>query len=113
MKDKLNRENMMVTATRNGVEYFDISYNYLVRENLHEAGYVIVKQNEVHRPDLIAHRIYGDTRFWWVLMEYNGFMDMFNDLEEDVVVRYPEKNSLLKAIERASRKVQKAIKNNA
>jgi hypothetical protein len=31
-----------------------------------------------YRPDLISAEIYdGDTQYWWLLMEYNGIIDIF------------------------------------
>ena len=33
---------------------------------------------EEYRPDLISYEIYdGDTQYWWLLMEFNGLIDIF------------------------------------
>ena len=39
-----------------------------------------------YRPDAVSERLYGDTQYWWLLLEYNGVG--VGDLKFGVVLRY-------------------------
>ena len=53
-----------------------------------------------HRPDLLAHDLYGTPKLWWVFMQRN--MDIIHDPIYDFVagtkIRIPNKNSLFKIL---------------
>jgi len=31
-----------------------------------------------YRPDIISYEIYGDTQYWWLLMDFNNIIDIFS-----------------------------------
>ena len=35
-------------------------------------------QSEEGRPDVISHRVYGDTQYWWIILLYNDIDDVDN-----------------------------------
>ena len=49
-----------------------------------------------HRPDLLAHDLYGDAKLWWVFMHRN--MDVITDpiwsFSAGAVIRIPKKPTL-------------------
>lgn len=45
------------------------------------------------RFDVLAHKYMMDTNYWWVLMEYNNFIDW--DLRGNDVLKIPEPTDLL------------------
>jgi hypothetical protein len=59
---------------------------------------------QVGRPDLIAYALYGDDRFWWILMKFNSISDVWNDLKAGIILKCPPKNEMerwyVKAIRR-------------
>lgn len=51
--------------------------------------YYQLKYQDVARPDIISQRLYGTTNYWWFIMWYNGVGDVWNDLRENMVIKYP------------------------
>jgi hypothetical protein len=56
----------------------------------------------LHRPDLIADRVYGNPDLWWVIYEFNGIKDPLFDLKPGQVLRIPEIGRVLAAIDKMS-----------
>lgn len=54
-----------------------------------ENFYYRVSPQDVARPDIISYKIYGTTNYWWFIMWYNGVGDVWNDLREMMVIKYP------------------------
>ena len=48
---------------------------------------------EENRIDLLSYKIYGDTQYWWILMQYNGIIDM-NDLKTGTILSFPDQADL-------------------
>lgn len=57
------------------------------KENL-----LVVREQDVCRPDVLSYRAYGTMNYWWFLMWYNGICDIWNDLAASQVLRYPDIN---------------------
>lgn len=62
--------------------------------NLKVQGEYLVQSDE-KKPDLISHRIYGDTQYWWILMLYNSVFDP-QDVVTGLVLKYPSINDIEK-----------------
>ena len=56
------------------------------------SGFFVI-QGEEFRPDAIAHKIYGNTQYWWALLIYNGLSDI-NELVAGLSIRYPSLEDL-------------------
>lgn len=50
----------------------------------------MVHYYEVGRPDIISQNIYGTSNLWWFVMWYNGVSDIWNDLRDGMMLRYPQ-----------------------
>ena len=48
---------------------------------------------EENRIDLLSYKIYGDTQYWWILMQYNGIIDI-DDLKTGTVLSFPDQADL-------------------
>ena len=59
---------------------------------------VTLNQNLITRPDLISYKAYGTTDFWWVIMEYNNIIDPLLDLKIGMILKIPELNRVIAAI---------------
>lgn len=51
-----------------------------------------------HRPDLLAHDLYGNAKLWWVFVQRNMevLRDPIYDFEPGVVIYLPKKSNLEK-----------------
>lgn len=48
--------------------------------------YIVI--GEEYRPDLLSYRIYGDTMYWWILLDYNNII-LVDNLTSGTTVKYP------------------------
>lgn len=46
------------------------------------------------RPDLIAASFYGESRYWWVITQYNNIIDPIGEITAGRVLRIPTKARL-------------------
>ena len=53
-------------------------------------SFLLVRKMDECRPDIISYRAYGTQNYWWFICWYNGYMDIWNDLTENQIVRYPD-----------------------
>lgn len=60
--------------------------------------FISIKQEDISRPDLISHKAYGTYNLWWAIMEYNKIQDPIFELKEGQILKIPELERLLKAI---------------
>lgn len=67
---------------------FDVYNSSFIKQlnQLPEAGRFIVESDE-ERIDLISYKIYGDVRYWWMLMEYNEVIER-KDIKHGIKLRY-------------------------
>jgi len=65
-----------------------------------DAEYVIEGQYK-HRPDLLAHDLYGNSRLWWVFVARNRAVlkDPIFDFEPGVAIFCPRKEDVITAIQ--------------
>jgi hypothetical protein len=54
-------------------------------------GVYVVQEEK--RPDYISYKIYKETWYWWILMLYNGIIDV-HDIKVGVQLKYPSVDSL-------------------
>jgi len=68
----------------------DHLYNNLTKfKMVYPAGYYVVRQSDLIRPDLISYKSYGTVNFWWLLMMVNGIENIFTDLEVGLTLIIP------------------------
>ena len=60
--------------------------------------FVEIKQNLLNRPDLIAQIAYQNPDLWWVVLEFNNISDPLFELRSGQLLRLPNKERLLAAI---------------
>lgn len=59
---------------------------------------VVINQELINRPDLIAQAAYGNPDLWWVIFEYNGIIDPLFDLKVGQSLTIPDINRVTLAI---------------
>lgn len=50
---------------------------------------VYVQSQEVHRPDLIAARVYGNAKLMWIVLQYNSIVDITTEITYGAELRLP------------------------
>jgi hypothetical protein len=50
-------------------------------------------RGEERKPMLLSHQIYGDIQYWWILMMYNGLLDICA-LTAGLLLKYPSIDSI-------------------
>jgi hypothetical protein len=54
------------------------------------------------RPDLLASVMYGDSRLWWVICQFNGILDTQTEFVAGTVLTLPTKERIEKEILRTT-----------
>ena len=82
MFNKFKRTNFLteVSSQREVYEYDLLSSNWDLFEINHPIRYDNIKATDIHRPDLLSYRIYGDSQYWWILCKFNNIDDIWNDM---------------------------------
>jgi hypothetical protein len=61
--------------------------------------FVTVTKEMEHRPDLVSQAAYGNPDFWWIIYEFNKIRDPLFDLKAGQILRLPEYERVLSAIQ--------------
>ena len=62
--------------------------------------FVTVTQSILNRPDLLSSDMYDTPDLWWVIYEFNGISDPLFGAKLGTVLRVPELNRVLAAIDK-------------
>jgi len=57
-----------------------------------------VENKYEHRIDLISAEIYGDSRYWWVIAQYNDLLDPHGEITAGRMLVIPTKDRLFTSI---------------
>jgi len=61
--------------------------------------FVEITQDLLNRPDLISYKAYGTPDLHWAIYEFNGIRDPLFELQIGQILRIPEINRVLLAIQ--------------
>jgi hypothetical protein len=73
--------------------YDPITSDILLELKSLDQGGIYTVRGEENNPDLIAFRIFGDTQFWWILMQYNSITEIA-DIENGQEIKFPSISAL-------------------
>jgi len=81
-------------------KFLDFSDNFdpitsdfmLTISSLKSGGNYTIKGEDA-RPDLISHELYGSAQYWWIIMFYNGIVQV-DSLTNGMVLKYPDSDAL-------------------
>ncbi len=67
-------------------DFYDVlDSNFLATlKELKTSGEFLVTKDE-QRIDIISYRIYGTTKYWWILLEFNDIVDQFTIKVGDLI----------------------------
>ncbi len=88
---------VVTVNTRNGAyqmaDWLNTSYLSRVPQLVLQEQYVLQAQ-DVPYPELLSYRKYGTTDFWWVLLMYNGIVDIINEMQPGSLWGIPTYSSI-------------------
>lgn len=61
----------------------------------HDDFVLAVREHEVARPDLIAHRAYGKAVYAWLVLQYNNIVDPETEMATGTVLYLPTQRRLM------------------
>ena len=85
-KDRFDMQKF-VQMSENVYDLLD-SYFALKVKELPQYGLTNIQGEEAH-PDFLSYRIYGSANFWYILMLYNDYIDVF-EMKEGDMIKYPK-----------------------
>lgn len=76
-------------------DYLDVIDMPSIDKNNNDEYYTIESKYD-RRPDLLANKLYGNSRLWWVFIKrnMNEFEDPINDFRAGKTIRIPRPSSL-------------------
>lgn len=90
--------NGLVTKNRSGKDFLILRRPLNLAEDDGDV-FVMVTQELEKRPDLVAAKAWDNPELWWVIYEFNGIRDPFFDLKAGMLLRIPQLDRVLLAIE--------------
>ena len=97
-KESNRYTNGLITKNRSGKDFLILRRPLKLQESDGDV-FIELTQEYEFRPDLIAHKAYGNSDLWWVICEVNQVYDPFFQLKMGMILRIPELSRVLAAIE--------------
>ena len=72
-----------------------ITFGTYVRKPIQTTGneyILIITKGFEYRPDLVAHKVYGRSELWWLIMEHNRIHDIF-DFKSGRTIQIPNQTT--------------------
>jgi hypothetical protein len=55
---------------------------------------IVITGRHVGRIDLIATDFLGDSKYWWIIAQYNAIIDPFDEIQEGKYLRIPSQSTI-------------------
>ena len=91
------RPNYLKEEDTEGFLEYDLGSINFGNYDFGETKSYMVHYYDVGRPDIISQNIYGTSNLWWFVMWYNGIGDIWNDLRDGLMLRYPQYEMVIQA----------------
>ena len=71
--------------------YLDVQSPVITNVNDYNTNTIKLTVKYEHRPDLLAHELYGNAKLWWVFAEFNPDLlnDPIVDFKTGITIKYP------------------------
>lgn len=89
MENITYRTNFLTTNQVDGINEKDLGSIDFGDFDFGSVQYYECSQMDVGRPDRISKIIYGTSNYWWFLMWFNGITDVWNDIRDTMIIKYP------------------------
>jgi len=87
LDNEIHRYLFMERGNRNKV--WDMRADLTVND-ANDTVWMIDHDKFVNRPDAIAHKFYGNSKYWWLIAEKNGISDPFTEFYKGRKLRIPD-----------------------
>ena len=95
MADKYNRSRFFEKNVAHGTLECDLVSNSFADITFKRPFiFHYVKSEDLHRPDLLSFKYFGQVNLWWIIAKLNDIEDFFNDLEEGMILKIPAKTDI-------------------
>ena len=88
----LGRYGQKIVTERGGAVVFHEHTG--LRESITASTIYEVSEAFENRAPSIAHEVYGDEKYWWVICLFNGILDPTRDMTVGLRLRIPDKAEL-------------------
>lgn len=99
MIDTYKVSNFYTTNVVDGANEYNLSSININDFKFTGFDYTVVTKSEEYRPDLLCYRIYGTIEYWWILLEINGISNIWDEIVENVIIKYPPVSDMQKLVE--------------
>lgn len=99
MIDTYKVSNFYTTNVVDGANEYNLSSININDFKFTGFDYTVVMKSEEYRPDLLCYRIYGTIEYWWILLEINGISNIWDEIVENVIIKYPPVSDMQKLVE--------------
>ncbi len=89
MDNITERTNYLNKELVDDIGQYDLGSLYFDSFDFGRVSYHVVTKNEECRPDIVSYKLYGTQNYWWFIMLFNGYCDIWNDLTENQIIKYP------------------------
>lgn len=89
MKNNTYRTNYLQEVNIDGVTQYDLGSMDFSKYNFGELSYYFLQETDIGRPDIVSQRLYGTTNYSWFLMKFNKISDIWNDMQVNQRIVYP------------------------
>lgn len=87
----MDRTKFFNVVTVNGISELDFLDNTLINFQITRPTlYYRVREVDLHAPDLISFKAYGQEQYWWVICLVNNVLDTGEDLFIGQVLMIPD-----------------------
>ena len=88
----------VITSNRSGKNFLTLRRPLNLEQKSGDIFVTVTKEME-NRPDLVSQAAYGSPDYWWAIYEYNGVRDPLFGLQMGQILRIPELDRVLVAIQ--------------
>lgn len=85
----IGRFSYMPKGTRDAAWNFkvDLSDSSII---LNDTTFLIEQQLHINRPDSISHKVYGNSKYWWIIALRNNINDPFYEFYKGKELKIPD-----------------------
>jgi len=88
------RSEYMETNIVNNVAEVDYKSFPISDKDFSDYSYYQITRDDIYRPINISTKIYGSGDYWWVILKINKVVDIWNDLVEGEILKFPPKEQI-------------------
>lgn len=101
-QDLSRAEYLTYSRERKTIDFVGARYKNIKWELRPEKSYRVSESDRANLPG-IAHRMYGDVGYWWIIALYNGIVDPIGEIAPPLTLMLPSQASINTFLSRVNR----------